>query len=154
MEIDSCTAVSWYLTTSQGHWISSNFISKEIRMLSSHLHMVFCHEIKSANRMVDALAKQGVDRVSLWMAFIIELFFGFGLMLLLPHNLYWWSLYCLCHLFINNLYLLLINRRKKKKKGCLLLKLANTMIEIGLYPKFSKQCLMHLEEENCHLGSI
>lgn len=63
--------------------------------------------------MVDALDKQGVDRVSLWMAFIIELVFGFGLMLLLPRNLYWWSLSCLCHLFINNLYLLLINRKKK-----------------------------------------
>lgn len=36
----------------------------EIKELSSHMHVVFLHEVRLANRMLDALAKQGVDRVS------------------------------------------------------------------------------------------
>ena len=32
--------------------------------LSSHLHVVFNHEVRLANNMVDALAKQGGDRAS------------------------------------------------------------------------------------------
>lgn len=36
----------------------------EIKELSSHMHVVFLHEVRLANSMVDALAKQGVDTVS------------------------------------------------------------------------------------------
>ena len=42
------------------------FYFNEIKELSSQMHVVFLHEVRLANRMVDALAKQGVDRVILW----------------------------------------------------------------------------------------
>ena len=38
------------------------FLLHEIRESSSHLDVVFCHALRSANSLTDGLDKQGVDR--------------------------------------------------------------------------------------------
>lgn len=47
------------------------FYFNEIRELSSSINVNFCHEVRSANFMADALAKQGVKRVIPWLGVIM-----------------------------------------------------------------------------------
>ena len=42
------------------------FYSNEIRELVSNINVAFHHEVRSANSIVDVLAKQWVDRMSPW----------------------------------------------------------------------------------------
>lgn len=41
------------------------FYFNEMKHPSDNLQVAFCHEVQSANIMLDALAKQGMDRVVL-----------------------------------------------------------------------------------------
>ena len=47
------------------------FIFNEIRELSASSNVSFSHESRSAKTMADALARQGVERVSPWVGVIL-----------------------------------------------------------------------------------
>lgn len=66
MESSSFNALSWISNPTRGPW-EFLYILKEISHLSSSHQVIFHHIIWSANDLVDALAKQGVERlILLW----------------------------------------------------------------------------------------
>ena len=63
VESDSTNAVGWLLNPDSRPW-KCQFHINEIKEISSSLAVSFGHVLRRANSMVDALAKQGVDRAS------------------------------------------------------------------------------------------
>lgn len=70
VESDSSNAVIWVSNRKAYSWKFQFFFNK-IRVLSTTINVSFQHKSRSANMMADALAKQGVERVSPWEGFII-----------------------------------------------------------------------------------
>lgn len=56
VESDSANVVAWVSHSGSKLW-RFQFYLNEIMELPFHLHVVFCHEIRSANSMVNGLAK-------------------------------------------------------------------------------------------------
>lgn len=57
VESDSANVVAWVSHSGSRLWRFQFYLLKEIMELPFHLHVVFCHEIRSANSMANALAK-------------------------------------------------------------------------------------------------
>lgn len=70
MESNSSNAISWVSNRATYPW-KFQFMFNEIRDLSSIMNVTFHYEVRSANSMFDALAKQWVQRLSLWLGFVV-----------------------------------------------------------------------------------
>ena len=64
MESNSSNAIAWESNRKRAFPWKFQFHFDENHGLSSTLDVVFSHELRSGNSMADALAKQGVDRLS------------------------------------------------------------------------------------------
>ena len=70
VESDSSNAITWVSNKKDFPW-KFQFHFNEIRELSATLNVSFLHEVRSANSIADALAKQGVERLSPWVSVIM-----------------------------------------------------------------------------------
>ena len=65
LESGPSNAIAWVSNRKINPW-KLQFLFNEIRVLSASFSVVFRHELRSANSFANALAKQGVERVSPW----------------------------------------------------------------------------------------
>ena len=70
VESDSSNTIAWVSNRKANQW-KFHFLFNEIRALSSSINVVFRHELRSANHVADALAKQGIDRNSPWEGMVL-----------------------------------------------------------------------------------
>ena len=73
VESNSSNANAWVSNRKVNPWNFQLHLN-EIWILSSNINEDFCHELRSVNSVADALAKQGVERMSPWggQYFVIE----------------------------------------------------------------------------------
>lgn len=83
VESNSSNAITWVSNQAMYPW-KFQFVFNEIRDVSSILNVAFHCEVRSANSMLDALAKQWVKRLSPWLGFVIKLEVGY------PLSLFFW----------------------------------------------------------------
>lgn len=65
VESNSSNVIEWVPNQKANPW-KFRFHSNEIRELVSNINVAFHQEVRSANSIVDVLAKQWVDRMSPW----------------------------------------------------------------------------------------
>eukprot|EP00268_Persea_americana_P021089 TRINITY_DN21101_c0_g1_i1.p1 TRINITY_DN21101_c0_g1~~TRINITY_DN21101_c0_g1_i1.p1 ORF type:complete len:199 (+),score=31.91 TRINITY_DN21101_c0_g1_i1:157-753(+) len=70
VESDSSNGISWVARSMVKPWKFQIFLNG-IKGLASSLSVVFSHVIRSANGLVDSLAKQGVQRSSPWEVILV-----------------------------------------------------------------------------------
>lgn len=69
-----CGAMLWNWRLVPFAWVGFHFILNEIKSLSPSIQLEFIHILRSADAMADALAKQGVDRISPFVVLHMKLF--------------------------------------------------------------------------------
>lgn len=74
MRIYSSNAIAWVWASNGGPW-KFHFILNEFKAFSSPIQVESSHVLHSSNAMACALVKQGVDRLSPFVAFHLEFFF-------------------------------------------------------------------------------